>query len=312
MRVVIALGGNALLRRGEAMTAENQRRNIRVAAAALVPIAGDHELIVSHGSGPQIGLLALQSEALKSGEASPLDVLDAEAEGMIGYLIEQELLNTLPAGRECATLLTQIEVDPDDPAFGNPTKPIGAGYGKEEADRLARTRGWTMTRDGARYRRTVASPKPKRIFELGVIARLVEQGVIVVCAGGGGIPVVIRGDGSLIGVEAVIDKDFASALLARGLAADALLMLTDVDAVYRGWGEPDARAIRRVSPRALREFSFAPGSMGPKVEAAIDFVERTGGMAGIGRLEDAAAILDGAAGTTIAQDTPAIVWWDEA
>lgn len=310
MRVVIALGGNALLRRGEPMTAENQRRNVRQAARALVPLAAAHELVVSHGSGPQIGLLALQSEALKNGEASPLDVLDAEAEGMIGYLIEQELLNALPAERECVTLLTQIEVDPNDPAFGNPSKPIGAGYGKEEADRLARTRGWTMTRDGERYRRTVASPKPKRIFELPVIARLVEQGVIVVCAGGGGIPVAVRGDGSLIGIEAVIDKDFASALLARGLAADALLMLTDVDAVYRDWGGPDARAIRRIAPRALGAFSFAAGSMGPKVEAAIEFVDATGGIAGIGRLEDAAAILGGAAGTTVATDAGETVWAD--
>lgn len=298
MRIVIALGGNALLRRDETPTAANQRRNVRIAAEALAPIARRHDLVISHGNGPQVGLLALQDAAY------PLDILDAETEGMIGYLIEQELSNLLPDHR-CATLLTQIEVDPNDPAFGHPDKPIGPVYSEVEAQKLARERGWNMARDGAHFRRVVPSPGPQRIFELSVIELLVSQGVIVICAGGGGIPTLRREDGSLIGVEAVIDKDLASALLARELKVDALLMLTDVDAVYQGWGTPDAHAIRRITPQALREFSFAPGSMAPKIRAACEFVEQTGGMAGIGQLKDALAILDGKAGTLIARDAAA-------
>jgi carbamate kinase len=220
---------------------------------------------------------------------------------MIGYLIEQELGNLLP-DRRCATLLTQIEVDPNDPAFGHPDKPIGPVYSEIEAQRLAQERGWSIARDGAHFRRVVPSPTPQRIFELSVIELLVNQGVVVICAGGGGIPTVRREDGSLIGVEAVIDKDLASALLARELKADVLLLLTDVDAVYRDWGTPHARAIRRITPQALRELDFAPGSMGPKIRAACEFVEQTGGMAGIGQLKDALAILDGKAGTVIAMD----------
>ena len=301
MRIVIALGGNALLRRSEPPTAANQRRNVRIAAEALAPIARRHDLVISHGNGPQVGLLALQGAACKPDETYPLDILDAETEGMIGYLIEQELGNLLP-DRRCATLLTQIEVDPNDPAFGHPDKPIGPVYSEIEALRLAQERGWSVARDGAHFRRVVPSPAPNRIFELSVIELLVSQGVIVICAGGGGIPAVRREDGSLIGVEAVIDKDLASALLARELKADALLMLTDVDAVYRDWGTPSARAIRRITPQALRELDFAPGSMGPKVRAACEFVEQTGGMAGIGQLSDALAILDGKAGTVIARD----------
>jgi carbamate kinase len=304
MRVVIALGGNALLHRGEPMTAANQRHNVQVAATSLAPIASAHELVISHGNGPQVGLLALQ------GAAYPLDILDAETEGMIGYLIEQELANRLPAERRYATLLTQIEVDPQDPAFNNPTKPIGPVYKETEARRLAAERGWHIARDGAHFRRVVPSPRPQRILELDVIEMLVSQGVIVICAGGGGIPVICRADGSLAGVEAVIDKDMASCLLARELSADALLMLTDVDAVYAHWGEPQARRMRRISPRAMREFSFAPGSMGPKVAAACEFVEQTGGSATIGRLSDTRAILAGEAGTLVTHDTVDTLWWD--
>ncbi len=300
MRVVIALGGNALLHRGEPLTAVNQRHNVAIVAQALAPLAAEHDLVISHGNGPQVGLLALQSAAWRPDEAYPLDILDAETEGMIGYLIEQELGNLLPAGRRCATLLTQIEVDAADPAFRQPSKPIGPVYSAADAQALAGRRGWHIARDGQHYRRVVASPRPLRILELGVIELLVEQGVIVICAGGGGIPTVRRQDGSLIGVEAVIDKDHASALLARELNADAFLMLTDVDAVYRNWETPRARAIRRSTPQALRELTFAPGSMGPKVEAACEFVELTGRSAGIGRLADATAILAGTAGTTVA------------
>ena len=310
MRIVVALGGNALLRNDETLTAENQRHNVNIAAKALAPIAREHELIITHGNGPQVGLLALQGAAYKANEAYPLDILDAETEGMIGYLIEQELINVLPADWPCATLLTQIEVDPKDPAFFQPTKPIGPVYDETEANKLTRERGWSMAQDGKHFRRVVASPRPQCIFELGVIELLVNQGVVVICAGGGGIPIVKRDDGSLVGVEAVIDKDLASSLLARELKADVLIMLTGVDAVYKDWSEPEARAIHRISPRAIRQFTFAPGSMAPKVEAACEFVEQTGGIAVIGQLKDATRILTGEAGTVIVSDVIEICWWD--
>ena len=301
MRLVIALGGNALLRRDEALTADNQRHNVKIAARTLAPIALEHELVITHGNGPQVGLLALQSTASRPELSYPLDILDAESEGMIGYLIEQELNNLLPAEQHCATLLTQIEVDASDPAFRHPGKPIGPVYDEMEARKLAHEKGWSIAPDGDHFRRVVASPRPQRIFELGVIQLLVEQGVVVICAGGGGIPVVRRRDGSLIGVEAVIDKDFASALLARQLKADVFLMLTDVDAVYRGWSSPDACAIRRATPQAIRRLDFPPGSMGPKVQAACEFVEQTGAMAGIGKLDEAMQIMRGEAGTLVTQ-----------
>lgn len=301
MRIVIALGGNALMQRGEPLAADIQRRNVKIAAAALAPLARRHQLVITHGNGPQVGLLALQGATGRPDEAFPLDVLDAETEGMIGYLIEQELANLLPAERRCATLLTQIEVDPRDPAFAHPDKPIGPAYAEAEARQLAQQRGWRIADDGGHFRRVVPSPRPLRVFELGVIELLVEQEVIVICAGGGGIPTVRRADGSLTGIEAVIDKDLASALLARELHADALLMLTDVDAVYADWGTPQARAIRRTTPQALRGQAFAPGSMGPKIQAACEFVESTGGMAGIGRLGDTQAILAGETGTIVSR-----------
>ncbi len=310
MRVVIALGGNALLHRGEPLTAENQRRNVKVAAETLAPIALEHHLVITHGNGPQVGLLALQCAAYKQEESYPLDVLDAETEGMIGYLIEQELSNRLPAGHRCATLLTLVEVDPKDPAFDKPSKPIGPVYSEDDARRLQRTHGWRIARDGRRYRRVVPSPRPKRIFELPVIELLVSRHVTVICAGGGGIPTVAKPDGSLIGVEAVIDKDLVSGLLARELKADAFIMLTDVDAVYDRWDTSGARAIRRASPHVMRGFAFAAGSMGPKVEAAVEFVEQTGGLAGIGQLTDAQAILRGEAGTIVSQDAERTIFWE--
>lgn len=306
MRIVAALGGNALLRRGEALTPENQRRNVRIAAAALAPLANDHELIITHGNGPQVGLLALQGAAYNPDESYPLDILDAETEGMIGYLIEQELSNRLPASHRCATLLTQIEVAADDPAFAAPGKPIGPVYSRPAAEKLAKERGWHIARDGENYRRVVPSPRPRRILELDVIELLVAAGIVVICAGGGGIPVVRDEQGRLAGVEAVIDKDLAGALLARELGADFFLMLTDVDAVYLDWGTPGARPVRSASPEALRKMAFAEGSMAPKVEAACEFAERTGGRAGIGRLNEAGNILKGTAGTLISSDYPGI------
>jgi carbamate kinase len=300
MRIVVALGGNALLKRGEPMTVANLHTSVRRAAASLSPLIADqHGIVITHGSGPQVGLLALQAAAGPSEGAYPLDVLDAESEGMVGYLIEQELDNVLPSEHLFATLLTRILVDRSDPAFRHPTKPIGPVYEKAVAERLALDRGWTIAENGMGWRRVVPSPRPLKVLETRVIEFLVEQGVTVICAGGGGIPVVERLDGSLAGIEAVIDKDLASALLGRQLGADHLLLLTDVDGVYLDWRTPAARAIARAAPTALRSHDFAPGSMGPKIEAAIGFVAETGRPASIGRLEDAILILKGAAGTTI-------------
>ncbi|MFT3691137.1 carbamate kinase [Paenirhodobacter sp.] len=299
MRVVVALGGNALLRRGEPMTAEAQRANVRKAARALADLACEHRIVVAHGNGPQVGLLALQAAAY-GGEVWPLDILGAESVGMIGYLVEQELTNAMP-GAALATLLTQIEVDRDDPAFARPTKPIGPLYDTGEAERMRAAHGWPMVEEApGRWRRVVPSPRPRRITQMPAVRLLVEAGVTVICAGGGGIPVIRQPDGELCGVEAVIDKDHAAGLLARELDADAFLMLTDVDAVYDGWGGPEQRAIHRARPEDLDPARFAAGSMAPKVKAACAFAATPGRIAGIGRLEDARAILEGKAGTRVA------------
>ena len=300
MLIVISLGGNALLRRGEPMTAAAQRLNVQCAVSAIADVvSAGHRVVISHGNGPQIGLLALQTAAYRPDEAYPLDVLGAETEGAIGYMVEQELENLLPQ-RKVAALLTQVEVDPRDPAFQNPTKPIGPIYGLEEAQQLAAQRNWMIKRDGDKYRRVVASPRPQRIADIAVIRILLERDVIVICAGGGGIPVIRTPSGGLVGIEAVIDKDLASALLARELGADRLLLLTDVEAVFDGWGTPCQVPIRRASPMELQQRNFAEGSMGPKVEAACDFVRATGKAAGIGSLPNALAILQEKAGTWIA------------
>ena len=244
MRIVIALGGNALLKRGEPMTAEVQRANVQVAARAIAPLASDHELVVAHGNGPQVGLLALQAESYEDVEPYPLDILGAETEGMIGYMVEQELANALTSDVPLATLLTMIEVDPADPAFEDPTKFVGPVYEKPEADRLASEKDWTFKLDGDRWRRVVASPLPKRIVEIQPITWLLEHGAIVICAGGGGIPTMFTQDErpTLVGVEAVIDKDFASELLAEDVGAQLFVMATDVDAVYADWGTPSSSA----------------------------------------------------------------------
>ena len=298
MRIVVALGGNALLKRGEPMTAENQRANVRRAAVELAELVkAGHSLVITHGNGPQVGLLALQAAAT-SGTPFPLDVLDAETAGMIGYVIQQELGNVVK-DRPVATLLTQVRVDPHDPAFATPTKPIGPVYDEATARRLAAERGWAVAPDNDKWRRVVPSPKPLEILEAAVLAFLVEHGVIVICAGGGGIPVVELDGGGIAGIEAVIDKDLASSLLARQLGADMLVMLTDVDAVYLHWGMPKARPISRVQAGDLSAAAFASGSMGPKVEAAIAFATETGRPVAIGKLEDAVEIVAGRRGTRI-------------
>jgi carbamate kinase len=296
VRLVVALGGNALLRPGEPPEAEVQRANLRGAARALAPLARDHELVLTHGNGPQIGWLALQ--AAVSARPDPLDVLGAESEALIGYLIEQELAPLLPEC-EIATLVTLVEVDAADRAFAAPTKPIGPRYTVTAARAIARERGWQIAPVEGGFRRVVPSPEPRRIRELGVIRRLVEAGVVVVCAGGGGIPVVTTQAGTLRGVEAVIDKDLTAALLASELGADALLLLTDVAAVYEDWPHPCERPIRSATPAALRARAFAAGSMGPKVEAACRFIERGGRIAAIGALDAVACLLEGTAGTIV-------------
>jgi len=307
MRVVVALGGNALLRRRQPLTAENQRANVREACKLLAPVAREYQLVISHGNGPQVGLLALEGAAYKKIETYPLDVLDAETEGMIGYVLLQELGNELPQEKRLAAMLTQIEVDPHDPAFGHPTKPIGPVYSEDRAHALEAEKGWTFSRDGHDYRRVVASPRALQIYGLDPIEWLVERGCVVICAGGGGIPVArtderVPAGRRLVGIEAVIDKDLASALLARQLHADVLVLATDVDGVYSDWGTRHQALIRRASPPALAAHKFAPGSMGPKVVAACTFVEETGGQSAIGSISDLDALVKGEAGTVVALD----------
>jgi len=298
MKIVIALGGNALLKRGEPLEADLQRANVARAAAAIAAIARKHSVVVTHGNGPQVGLLALQSESYREVRPYPLDILSAQSEGMIGYLVELELESQLPK-RQIVTLLTQIEVDPADPAFRNPSKAIGPAFSEQEARRLEKERGWKLAPDGPKWRRVVPSPEPIRIRELAAIRLLMSAGAIVVCAGGGGIPVVASPSGEFHGAEAVIDKDLAAALLAHQLGADALLLLTDVETVCLDWGTPRQRAIRDTTPAELRQYRFASGSMKPKIDAACRFVDSGGKLAGIGRLDDAVALLEGVRGTVV-------------
>jgi carbamate kinase len=300
MRIVVALGGNALLKRGQPMTAEAQHTNVRIAAAALADLARDHQIIVTHGNGPQVGLMALHAATFAPDNPWPLDILGAETEGMIGYLIETELINALPTGTDCATLLTRVEVDPTDPAFDQPTKPIGPVYTAEEAKLVRAEHRWSMVEEATGgLRRVVPSPLPMAVLNIAPIRLLVQAGVCVICAGGGGIPVLRGKDGKMEGVEAVIDKDRTAALLAVALEADVLLMLTDVEAVFRDWGSPDQSAIPEITPDALDDMRFPAGSMGPKITAACDFVRAGGQMAGVGRLQDARAIVEGQAGTRV-------------
>lgn len=307
MRIVVALGGNALARRGEPMTVGRQRANVQIACEALAPIALKHELVISHGNGPQVGMLALQAASYKAEGEYPFDVMGAQTEGMIGYFIEQELGNLLPMEKHLATLLTMIEVDPTDPAFSNPTKFVGPVYDKATADKLAKDNGWTVKADGDSWRRVVPSPKPKGIFELRPVKLLLGDGTVVICAGGGGIPTMYQpGTRTLIGVEAVIDKDFASSVLARDLEADLLVIATDTDAVYLDWGTDKQRAIHKASPEALAQISFPDGSMGPKVEAASAFATATGKPAVIGSLDQLEDLIALSAGTIVSTDVKGI------
>jgi carbamate kinase len=301
VRIVIALGGNALLRRNEPLTIEVQRRNVRVAAEAIAPLAAEHSIVIVHGNGPQVGLLALQADAYDPDEGYPLDVLDAGTQGIIGYLVQQELRNVLPPTRQVATLLTMIVVDPHDPGFAHPTKYVGPVYDEETARRLAREKGWTFRQDGPAWRRVVPSPEPQQILEIDPISWLLEKDAIVICAGGGGIPSVRPdvGPEQLAGVEAVIDKDLAGELVAEQVGADLFVMATDVDGVYLDWGGPDQAKLGQVTPEELAGHDFAAGSMGPKVEAANRFATRTGGRAAIGSLADIARIVAGDAGTSV-------------
>ena len=302
MRVVVALGGNALLQRGEPLTTEMQRTNVRKAAPALAAIAADHELVLSHGNGPQVGLLALQAAAYTGAEPLTLDVLGAQTQGMIAYVLEQEMRNYFPPTERFATILTMVEVDQDDPAFANPTKFVGPIYSEGHAQKLAEDKGWPFRKDGDSWRRVVPSPLPKHIFELETIRALVDLDIVVICTGGGGIPTLVtQTDGKpfLSGVEAVIDKDFATELLARELDADLYVMATDVDGVYADWGTPDQRRLDRVTPQELRDMQFPAGSMGPKVQAAAGFVEATGKRAAIGGLGEIEQIVNGTAGTQV-------------
>jgi carbamate kinase len=309
MRVVVALGGNALLRRGAPMTVRNQRESISTACKALAPVALEHELVISHGNGPQVGLLALQAAAFDESVAYPFDVLGAQTEGMIGYLIEQELGNLLPADKPIATLLTMTEVDPGDPAFADPTKFVGPVYTAEQARKVAQDNGWVVKPDGPHWRRVVPSPLPKRIFEIRSVEWLLAHSAVVICAGGGGIPTMfLPGTRTLVGVEGVIDKDRASAVLAHDLGADSLVIASDVKGVYVDWGEPSQRVISTAHPDALAKIRFAEGSMGPKVSAAVEFARRTGRPASIGALSEITDMLAGRAGTKVSTQSVGVTY----
>jgi carbamate kinase len=302
VRIVAALGGNALLQRGQKPDSDVQEANVRRAVEALAPLASQHELVLTHGNGPQVGVLALQS-ASDPNLTTPyeLDIIGAQTQGMIGYWLLQSMQNTLP-GRQVAAIINQTLVEALDPAFGDPTKFVGETYSRREARKLADERGWTVKQDGEGWRRVVGSPKPQRVVETRLIRLLLNSGAIVICAGGGGVPVIRNEDGRLEGVEAVVDKDLTTSVLAEALDADVLLVLTDVPHVVRHYGTPDAEPILRATPASLRREEFPAGSMGPKVDAVCRFVEVTGDMAAIGRLEDAGDIIAGKAGTIV---TPA-------
>jgi carbamate kinase len=312
MRVVVALGGNAILRRGQPMSIANQRTSIAEACGPLARLAAEHELVVSHGNGPQVGLLALQAAAYDSVSTYPFDVLGAQTEGMLGYLIEQELGNRIGNDRTIATLVTRTMVDPADPAFQDPSKFVGPVYTEEEAKELSARRGWSVKPDGDAYRRVVPSPQPLRILETKPIEWLLREGSVVICAGGGGVPTTFDTiEDVMSGVEAVVDKDLASAVLGRDLEADMLIIATDVDGVYRDWGTPDPRLIARTHPDAIDFSDFPPGSMGPKVKAAQQFAREGRGDAVIGSLSDLEGLFTGTTGTLFSLDVDGLAYRDE-
>lgn len=305
MRIVIALGGNAMLQRGQPLEANIQRENISKAAEFIAMVARKHEVILTHGNGPQVGLLALQNAAYTKVAPYPLDVLVAETAGMIGYMMAQELYNHTD-GTQIATMVTQTLVDANDPAFQNPTKFVGSVYSKEEAETLAAEKGWSIKADGEYFRRVVPSPMPQAIVEVDMVRKLAEQGALVICAGGGGVPVRKNEHGKLVGVEAVVDKDLSAAILAEQMGADALIIMTDVSAVCVNFGKPDQKEIHKATPDAIMALDFPAGSMGPKIEAAANFVRKGGKFAGIGSLYDVVDIVNGTAGTWITEGTSAI------
>ncbi len=310
MLIVIALGGNALLQRGEPLEADLQKKNVKLTAQAIAKLIHEgHQVVVCHGNGPQVGLLALQNDAYKKVKSYPLDVLDAESQGMIGYLIQQELGNCI-APHPTVTLLNQVVVDKNDPAFKAPAKPIGPVYHtKEEAETVAKERGWQIAPDGKYFRRVVPSPQPQKIIELPTIKALLQLKTTVICGGGGGIPVTQSAEGKLEGAEAVIDKDNTTSLIARELNADMMVILTDVPAVCVHWGTPEEQSIKAASPEALSKLDFAKGSMGPKISASIKFASKTGKPAAIGRLADVDEIIKGKSGTRIDNNVDGIAYY---
>ncbi|MGW7045589.1 carbamate kinase [Streptomyces avermitilis] len=307
MRIVIALGGNALLHRGEHLDAAVQEANIDRVTTAIAALAHDHEIVITHGNGPQIDLLAVESAADPALSAPyPLDLLGAQTQGMIGSLLVRTLHDALP-GRRIAALVTHTLVRADAPAFGHPTKFVGQVYPHDIASALARQRDWHIAADTTGRRRVVPSPAPERILEAETVDELVSSGTLVICAGGGGVPVTADpGTGALTGAEAVVDKDLTAALLAENLKADFLLILTDVPCVYTGYGTPDQRPVLHATPADLRRGDFPEDSMGPKAEAAARFVERTGALAAIGALDAAYEIVHGRSGTLVRPDQPAV------
>lgn len=309
MRLVIALGGNAILQRKEPMEEKIQRKNIANACELIAKVARIHDVVITHGNGPQVGLLALQNEAYKGVSPYPLDVLGAETEGMIGYLLCQELKNRSPH-KEVIALLTQTLVDKDDPAFQNPSKFVGPIYTKEQADKISKEKNWVIKADGEYFRRVVSSPMPKAIIEEPTINHLLgRENIIIICAGGGGVPVMRNEQNKLIGLEAVIDKDRASNVLAQAINADAFIMLTDVESVQTNFNQPNSKAIKKAAPEQIMRFHFAEGSMGPKVEAACDFVRSGGQYAAIGALSELENIITGASGTHILKDCDEIEFY---
>ena len=315
MRIVVALGGNALLKRGEPMTAQNQSANIRLAAEQLAKVKPKNELIISHGNGPQVGLLALQHAAYYAQDSKiepyPLDVLVSQTVGMIGYMLQQELTNLLPV-TPTQTLVTQVIVDEHDPAFSKPSKPIGQVYTQAEAEKLAIEKGWTVMPDGQYYRRAVPSPKPQDVTGINAVKALLAQDHIVICGGGGGVPCVKNAQGQLTGVEAVVDKDLATAVIANHLDADLFIIATDVNAACVNFQKEGERKIAKANPAALEALSeeFAAGSMGPKVQAVINFVKATGKDAAIGSLADIEEIVAGKAGTRVSLSVNEVVFYE--